>query len=394
MEEKIESNGSLWKRECGLMRVSEAKRLSLDQAYKSPDFEPIQEITVYGTINHIDIDFSHKFAVTCDCEGTAAIYGFKDSRGKLELIAKHRFVPSTLHKCQWYPSDDGMISLTYSNKVILVDTASLRSIDSYDFGDKKIYGTDWNMNNPRLIAVGTSSSSIRFIDIRSGSNLQQITVESRIGSSNHNVSRVLWSPIDDECIFAGDSSGYIHVFDIRKPRKSLQTVVCEDTLCEPVVSLSFTCDSANLVSAHGLSNRLTQWTFRNKNLVNTNIHYAFPYVRPSKNKLAVSNIASSFLKCQLYLTETMVFKPIPQGVAGVKGEVCIYDLKNGERLRCLNPPVWNPENCLNVNCVTGFHHDYPIVVTGSKRFIRVWGLNPKDEKTVATNKLYDDDWSD
>ncbi|XP_053203857.1 uncharacterized protein LOC128388479 [Panonychus citri] len=394
MEQELYSHPSLlFKSQIGEVRKRTFKEQFMRSAFTSLDYEPIMECRVSATVNYIDIDPTMKFSLASDCDGNISIYEIEEeARGRLRLIERRQFVPLTLNKSQWFPIDNGLIAATYPNKVVLVDTNTLKLLDSYDFGQKKIYSSDWNKLNPNLITVGTSGSSIRFIDIRSGCCLQQITVASLLGSSNHSVSRVCWSPIDEECLFAGDSSGFIHIFDIRKPRQSLQSIGSDNTTCEPVVNLSFTCDNMNLITAHGAQSHLSQWTFKNRTLVNSNINYPFSYCRPtSKKKSSAINISTAFYKCQLYVTETLLFKPI--SVPNFGSEICVYDLKNGERLRTLSPTTWNPDNCMNVHCVTGFHRDYPVLISGSKRYIRVWGLeNNKKDAEQRTNQYHEDDW--
>ncbi|XP_015787123.1 DNA excision repair protein ERCC-8 [Tetranychus urticae] len=392
MEQELFSHPSLLaKSQIGAIDKRTFKEQFIRGAYSRLEYEPIFEVNVSATVNYIDVDPSVKFSLVSDCDGNISIYEIEEeSCGRLRLIEKRQFVPLTLNKSQWFPADNGLLQATYPNKVVVVDTNTLKLLDAYDFGLKKVYNSDWNKLNPNLIAVGTSGSSIRFIDIRSGCCLQQITVESLLGASSHNVSRVCWSPVDDECLFAGDSSGFIHIFDIRKPRKSLQSIGSDNTTCEPVVNLSFTCDNMNLITAHGIQSVLNQWTFKNRTLVNSNINYPFPYCRVNKKKSAAAAISSAFLKCQLYVTESLLFKPICDGTFG--GELCCYDLKNGERLRTLSPTTWNPDNCMNVHCVTGFHRDYPVLISGSRRFIRVWGLGGKKDDDQKANQYHEDDW--
>lgn len=235
--------------------------------------------------------------------------------------------------------------------------------------------------------VGLTSSALGFIDIRTGSSVQQITVESLLGLSNHSISSVIWSRLDDECIFAGDSSGYIHIFDIRKPRKSLQTVGSDSTTCEQVVTLAFTPDNGNLISVHGINNRLTQWTFQKNRLVNTNINYPSFYSRANIQKRP--KMISSFLKCQLYITDSLLFKP---PISGSGSNVCIHNLKDGERIGSLTSPHWCPDDSTFTNCVNGLYHDYPILLVGGKRLLTVWGPFCKPDE--VKHPLHQDDWSD
>lgn len=91
--------------------------------------------------------------ITSDSNGYASIYKFSDhSKGTLELFDKIQLQHLTLHKSQWYPSDNGMFCMTYPDRVVIVDTNTLKAIDTFSFPSKKIYGTDWNALNPCLVA--------------------------------------------------------------------------------------------------------------------------------------------------------------------------------------------------------------------------------------------------
>lgn len=104
-------------------------------------------------LKNANLTVSSFSVVTSDNGGWARIFEFEDlSRGRLKLLDKKKYLSSTLLKTQWYPSDNGMLCMTYPEKVLVVDTNTLKPIDSFDFGPKKkIYGTDWNSLNPCLI---------------------------------------------------------------------------------------------------------------------------------------------------------------------------------------------------------------------------------------------------
>lgn len=240
------------------------------------------------------------------------------------------------------------------------------------------------------IAVGSSSSTIRIIDIRSGSNLQHITCTSMTGTVNHHMTRIVWSPLDSDCLIAGDSSGFLHIYDIRRPNRSVRVIGSDYTACEPITCLQFTKDKMSVITTHGLSNKLNLWQFRGRDLINANINFECPLVRSKQSK---RNLNTSYLRCQLFVTDDYIFGPSEQKQLG--RDVISYDITNGTKVHSLSTSMEGTFNTLGPNCVTGLDMGSGVIYSGGNRRLCVW--NPKidsEEDKKRLNKYYSDRWSD
>ena len=289
-----------------------------------------------------------------------------------------------------YSVDTGMFDITSSESVALIDTNTLKRIERYTFGDTKLYWSDWSPNRTTAIAVSCSSSALRIIDIRSGSSLQHITCSSLTGTVNHHMTRVVWSPHDSDCLIAGDSSGILHVYDIRRPNRSVRVVGSDYTSCEPITCLQFTKDKTSLLTTHGLSNKLNLWHFMSSNLINSNINFECPLVRSKQSK---RNLNTSYLRCQILATDEYVFAPSEHKQLGK--DVISYSLTNGTKVHTLSTSKEGSFNTLGPNCVTGLDIGSPVIYSGGNKRLCVW--SPKiesEENKKRLNQYYRDKWSD
>uniref|UniRef100_A0AC34F3N4 Anaphase-promoting complex subunit 4-like WD40 domain-containing protein n=1 Tax=Panagrolaimus sp. ES5 TaxID=591445 RepID=A0AC34F3N4_9BILA len=103
------------------------------------------------------------------------------------------------------------------HSVKLWDTENLAVIDTYKFetDTESISGLDWNSFEPHLLAVGLSSSVVKFVDPSVGSVVQQIR-----WSSNH-ITSLKWYPQNAFMIFTGTKEGNAGIFDIRHSKRPL-----------------------------------------------------------------------------------------------------------------------------------------------------------------------------
>ncbi|RWS21285.1 hypothetical protein B4U80_00373 [Leptotrombidium deliense] len=141
----------------------------------------------------------------------------------------------------------------------------------------------------------------------------------------------------------------------------------------------------NIISCHGLNNRMNQWTFKSGKIVNSNVNYPCPFSRFKQNRK--TDLSSAYLRCQVYVTEDFIFSPTPEGC----GEIAIHDKKTGENVGILTPSQFKP---MNTGCVHGVKNRL-ILFSGSRRCIRVWGpkiITEKEEENLK--KFYEDNWSD
>lgn len=283
-----------------------------------------------------------------------------------------------------------MFDITSSESVALIDTNTLKRIERYTFSDTKLYWSDWSPNRTSTIAVSCSSSALRIIDIRSGSSLQHITCSSLTGTVNHHMTRVVWSPQDSDCLIAGDSSGILHIYDIRRPNRSVRVAGSDYTSCEPITCLQFTKDNMSVLTTHGLSNKLNLWHFSASDLINSNINFECPLVRSKRSK---RNLNMSYLRCQVFCTDDFVFAPSELKQFGK--DVISYSLTTGAKVHSLSTSKEGSFNTLGPNCVTGLDIGSHLVFSGGNKRFCVWSpkIESEDHKK-RLNQFYRDKWSD
>lgn len=172
--------------------------------------------------------------------------------GNLEFIARKELLSIMILRSQWLPNDNGLLAVTQPKLVSLINSNTFQVVDSYKLeSNPVIYWSDWNGNDPNLISVALSNSCIRLIDIRAGNSVHTITTKSPIEAKAHNITRVLWAPFDKECFFAGDSSGYIHLYDIRRSKNALQIVGEDYTSCDSICSMDYNPKKTSLIISQG-----------------------------------------------------------------------------------------------------------------------------------------------
>ncbi len=210
------------------------------------------------------------------------------------------------------------------------------------------------------------------------------------GTANHNITRVLWSPLDSDCLICGDSSGYLHIYDIRRPNKCVAVVGSEHTSCEPITCLTLTRDKMSVLTCHGVSNKLNLWHFMRSNLINSNINFQCPIVRSKQSK---QNMNSSYIRCQIYATDEYVFTPSPQKQFGK--DVLSYQISTGMKAHSLSTSKGGTFRSLGPNCVTGLDNSSLLIYSGGNKRLCAW--TPKissDENNKHLLKYQTDNWSD
>lgn len=333
------------------------------------------------------------------------IKGIKDKFiGSLTDISVIRLARGFITNVQWYPNDAGLFDITFSKFIQLIDTERLEMCETFHFGTLEVYWSDWNPVNSNIIAIAASNSTVRFVDVRSGNNIQQIIVPSMINAMDHSVTRVLWDRMDSEALIVGDSSGYLHIFDIRNPRHAVLSTHSDSSLGKPIVCLQHV-DDHQIITCHGFHQSMIKWTFQNKQLMNT--HVNFDTLRPSGNKSS----SPSFLKTSILVTDDLVFSPAPPG----KGDILINDINSGQILKRLSTETFFSAKQRRTNAVSGLCANSlsPVIFSGGKNNFKIWNHafdqtacdEPmtsgnewknvvKEHKIKTENPLHNDNWSD
>lgn len=358
------------------------------------------EISLPATINSMSLDVTQSFLALADSNGSLHIRGIEDQLvGKTRKLESKRFLNSCLINCQWYPLDPGMMCVTGSREILLVDCNSFTICDIYRMEStvRQVYSSDWSPVNTSLISVASSASTVRIIDVRAGSSIQCLIIDSLLGSKEHSATRVKWDPTDEEAIYVGDSCGYIHIFDIRSPRKSLQSTSHNTSIAQPVTELTLTTDSMTLVSIHGLWNNINTWTLKDRSLKHLNVHFDMPCSRRRRtSKIPVSGL----IKCQAFINHGYIYTPVPEG----NGDIYVNDINTGQLVSEFIPEVFRPISARKVNAVVGLRTPYPVLYSSGKVFFRSWSLHCEHEESKLdadgfaplkpSSDVHCDNWSD
>jgi len=210
------------------------------------------------------------------------------------------------------------------------------------------------------------------------------------GSASHDMTRIIWSPLDSDCLIAGDSCGYLHIYDIRRANSAVGVVGSDDMSYEAITCLQFTKDDMSVLTAKGRSNKLNSWHFMRSHLIRSDINFECPTVGTKQNK---HNLNSSYLRCQLFVTDDYVFTPSEHRFMG--NDIIGYDMTSGMKAHSLSTSREGTFNTLGPNCVTGLDNGSLVLYSGGHQRLSVW--TPKidvDNEDTALNKYYCDQWSD
>ena len=349
--------------------------------------------------------------IACDNQGGVMFKQVVDPLvGTVSNIDSKSFRHGFIGRCQWFPLDNGMFHLMYNDGVTIVDTNTLNQCETFNFGARQVFWTDWNPSKPELISVAASESTIRLIDIRSGSSAQNIVVSSCLQSANHSITSIVWDKLDPDCFFAGDTEGYIHIYDIRSSRNSMTRVHDDTRLCEPIVCLQFTTDCMSLLSLNAMRDKLNLWSLKNKSLQNSNTNFQLP--QPSKPKTSrVPNRGgardttrrqaylknpslASLIKPQVYVSHDLVFSSGPSNKTGT--EIIVNDLNTGSMVKKLGSDTYNcNDNLIQVNSIIGLHPESLVVYSGGYNSFKVWSVAFYSEnRDQELRHVHNDCWSD
>ena len=322
-----------------------------------------------------------------DSGGNVHIYEVVDNKdGILQFINRKGLQSLMIHRSQWLPGDNGMFAVTHPNVVSLIDTNTFKIVDTYPF-NSVVFWSDWNCSDINLIAVTLANSCIRFIDVRAGNSVQTITTKSPIQSKAHNMTRIKWTPMDRECLFAGDSSGYIHLYDIRRSKQAVQLVGEDYTSCEAICSMEYNPKKTNLIISQGSDPKTTMWSFKEKKLRNMNVNFS----NNSEARNPAHRANAVFIKYQVYVTDRFLFKPIINDFK----EISIHDLHTGKFLNEFVTPNWQPNSLCDASSVIGLYDDYNVLYSGSRNSMKLWNRKVvTDQENEMINRIHRDNWSD
>lgn len=327
-----------------------------------------------GNVNTLDIDLvERRYLLAGGADGFIVIYDTFNTTGQTKYTCpavgtvalnnrhRHKFSVETV---LWYPLDTGIFTSSGTDKLLKIwDTNRLKPADEYEFSGI-VYNHHMSPVATRhcLIAVACQSSSVKLVDLKSGSATHNLK------GHNKAVFTVKWSPYNEFILASAGSDNRLFLWDIRnakgsllefdqhngkRPRDAIDKEVSSHS--RVVTGLQFSSDGLRLVST-GADNKVRVWctcTGRNSNLDIT-----VPNGGLRTTQFAISEGCTSDL----------IFMPNGKSVDAIN--IC-----TGKRQYSLHG------HFRQVNCAY-YHPDYHELYTGgSDRNILVW--TPKTGTSVT-----------
>lgn len=221
----------LFERESGLLspmvlKRAEAARRNFDlELSKHKDMKGCLK----GSVNSLDLDSAETRYLLCGCtDSTIAIFDvLNQNRNPKQTYPQ---VCSTMHNrgsqkhsvetVQWYPVDTGMFTSSGGDCQLKIwDTNCLKLADKFLF-EGLVYSHHMSGIACKhcLIAVACHRSSVKLVDIKSGSAAHQL--KGHVGS----VYAVQWSSRDEFLLATGSADKKVMLWDIRQSKGCLMSL--------------------------------------------------------------------------------------------------------------------------------------------------------------------------
>ncbi|XP_045157831.2 DNA excision repair protein ERCC-8-like [Mercenaria mercenaria] len=320
-----------------------------------------------GNINTLDVDLiERRYLLAGGADGFIIIYDICNTTGEVKYTCpsvgsialnnrhRHKFSVETV---LWYPLDTGMFTSSGTDKLLKIwDTNRLKPADQYEFsGVVCNHHMSPIATKHCLIAVATQSSSVKLVDLKSGSSTHSLK------GHNKGVFNVKWSPYHEFILASAGADNKIFLWDIRNAKGSLldfdqyngkppkNTIIDNGVTAHsrPVTGLQFSADGLHLVSC-GLDNKVQVWCTRTGR--NMNLKISVPNSGTRTAQFAISQGS----------TPDLIFMPNGKSIDA-------YDICTGERQYTLHG------HFRQVNCCY-YHPDFHELYSGGgDRNILVWG---------------------
>ena len=174
----------------------------------------------------LDKDSSSEYLLTSCFDGLLRIYDVASGRiaGAVERDDSDNHRTSTV--VQWYPPDNGVF-LTSGGKALRVwDANRMKAVESFTLESHTNSHHCSNIGGHQLVAVATDSKKIRLIDLKSGSNAQELGEGPHVDA----ITQCRWSNRRQHLIATGDKTGKICFWDIRSAKVRLKSLDYNDLL--------------------------------------------------------------------------------------------------------------------------------------------------------------------
>ncbi|CAH1775408.1 unnamed protein product [Owenia fusiformis] len=250
-------------------------------------YRDLQKIHGQG-VNVLDLDQTeNRYLLSGGADGVCAIYDTYNLSKSLCYTTPtvctvgrsnrhvHKF---SVYTVQWYTFDTGMFITSGADKLMKIwDTNTLKPADEFEFSDI-VYSHHMSpiANSHALIAVGTNSTKIKLVDLKTGS------ASHILKGHNGPIYAVKWSPREEYVLASGSQDNKVRLWDIRSAKGSLM-VLDKNNVADvsnskssasahssAVNGLCFTADGLHLLT-FGIDKKLRLW--KTSDGKNTNIEY-------------------------------------------------------------------------------------------------------------------------
>lgn len=353
-----------------LMYAESTKRSYSLELSKHRDVERVHS----GGVNAIDIEtIEGRYVLSGGSNGALYIHDLDNLTGQpqytcrtiCKIDSKSEYAHQhSVETVQWYPSDTGIFTSSGMDRQLRIwDTNTMKPADSYQL-EGRIYQHHMSPIATKhcLIAVGSSSSQVVLVDLKSGSATHELR------GHRSTVLTVRWSTRNEYLLASGSCDNRILLWDVRSARGFLQSLdqhngVADGSSAQSstahnghVNGLCFTQNGLFLVS-FGTDNRLRLWnTFTgHKEIVN------FGKI-PNESKRAIRfDVSHNCIPDLVYVPS--------------EGNILAYDLHLGFKVKTLLG------HYNSVNCCT-FHPFHQELYSGANdRNLLIW--TPDGEQTRA-----------
>ncbi|XP_029648446.1 DNA excision repair protein ERCC-8 [Octopus sinensis] len=335
-------------------------------------YRDVEQVSHSSSVNCLDIDLvEDRYLLSGGSNGMIFVYdlynGTKDVKYSCNIVASVGLSNNDRHRCsietvQWYPLDTGMFITSGTDRLLKIwDTNNLVVADHYEFkGIIYCHHLSSVAQQHSLIAVGYTGSSLKLIDMKSGSATHSLRGHQKP------VQCVQWSPKDEFILASGSTDGQVLLWDIRRAKGSLMKMDqfngeglsnSKDTHVFAhdghVNGLQFTTDGLLLVTL-GTDQCIRLWSTASGR--NTLVNYG-----------KINNMSRRCVKISVSHNGSPDVIFIPEG-----SDINIYNIFSGSKIDVLRGH-YNQVNCCK------FQRNYQELYSGGNdRNILIWVPNTDD----------------
>ncbi|CAD5118198.1 DgyrCDS6920 [Dimorphilus gyrociliatus] len=375
-----------------LCRAERTRRLFSLDLDKNTDFAAAHN----SGINTLDLDVDEqRYLLSGSNDGKIAVFDTRREKpddedatykslftiNKSNNKKHHKFSVTTV---KWYPFDNGMFLSCSSDTYLKIwDSNKLKVADEFQFpGPVYKIALSSHAKQHSLIAVGSSTHSVRLIDMRSGSASHKLQGHTEL------VSALNWSKTDEFILASGSDDNRIFIWDIRRAKSCICSLDQHDTDIGTdyytshkshtahggAISCVEFSDDGLYLSSFGVDNRLRLWSaMTGKNLM-------INYGTVNSNPQVEMSITS---RCN----PNLIFVPSDN-------KIQVFNLITGQRVNTLKGHF----NC--VNCTYLNDDTLELYSGGNDRNIICWSdrkfekdkRKEKNPKNFFSRSGVNDDW--